>query len=360
MRKVLCSFLCFWLCQVPLLMVLSRTTVAVLPDRIPAFVLNFNLDPSTRYNEVFEHYKYQIIEMENNMMHAISPSYRNLFINNTDKFKEANPEAYFSMQSLANITQLPIWQTLLVNAVVDITSFCTSVVGVMTDGSIIHGRNLDFDFPSILQPLVYRSLIQFNGRIIGEGICIAGYIGFYTAIRYDAFSVSYNVRMYPHTNTTEITANILREWEPGVMPTAQAIEAALLHNKTYKDASLYLQSQHVNTPCYVILAGVKHSDANEGIVITRDPYGTNHTQELNVAEDIWYLAQGNSDWWKEYDARYEATVSYLKTLGRNNLTMESLVTEVLNKTGVIQWVTIFTASMSAEKRILDAYLTPLP
>lgn len=328
---------------------------------LPSFVINFDEAATTRYNKIFHHYRNQIVEMENDMMHSIAPSYRQLFIDNVDKFAISNPEAYQAMSALANITSLPLWQTLLVNAVVDITSFCTSVVGVMTDGTVIHGRNLDFDFPTVLQPLVYRAYISRKGVIVGEGACIAGYIGFYTAIRYGSFSISYNVRMYPHTNTSEITANILREWEPGVVPAAQAIERALLDNNTFHDASTYLQEQPLNTPCYLILAGVAGvKGANEGVVITRDPYGVNATHSLDVENGVWYVAQGNLDWWLTNDTRYQSTVTYLEALGRDQLNMETLVTDVLNKTGVVQLMTIFTASMSASKQALDVYLTPLP
>jgi N-acylethanolamine-hydrolysing acid amidase len=355
----------------------------VLPDVLPYFTVNFDEDASTRYNVIFKHYKKQIIEMENDLMYSISPNYRQLFQNttNTDMMRQTNPEAYYAMQSLSNIINLPLWQTLLVNAVVDITSFCTSVVAVQSDGQIIHGRNLDFDFPTVLQPLVHRVYLQVDGRIVGEGICIAGYVGLYTAIRYKAFSLSYNVRMYPHTNMTEINSNIAREWTPGVIPAAQAIEIAILRNNSFAEAKAYLETQAVNTPCYFILAGIGNSrlnrkdlevngtgnksypsaigSDNEGIVITRDPYGVNHTKSLDLGRNVWYLAQGNLDWWSTSDARYEATVTYLESVGREDISMETLVTQVLNQTGVLQWITIFTASMSSEINRADVYLTNL-
>lgn len=89
----------------------------------------------------------------------------------------------------------------------------------MENGTIIHSRNLDFDYPKIMVELVYKALIQKSGRIIAEAPAIAGYIGFYTGLRYDTFTVSYNVRML-RTNMRDILANIDREFVPGVIPTA--------------------------------------------------------------------------------------------------------------------------------------------
>ncbi len=47
-------------------------------------------------------------------------------------------------------------------------------------------------------------------------------------------------------------------------------------------------------------------------------------------------------------------------LGREEVTPTTIVTEVLNMTGVVQWITIYTASMSAEAGVADVYFTPLP
>lgn len=126
------------------------------------------------------------------------------------------------MEALGKITGLPTYQALLVNSIVDFSSFCTSIVARMENGTVIHGRNLDFDFPTVMVHLVYRAMIKSKGKIVGEAAAIAGYIGFYTGLRYDTFTVSYNVRLL-RTNMSEITENINMEFVPGVKPNAQLI-----------------------------------------------------------------------------------------------------------------------------------------
>jgi hypothetical protein len=338
------------------------TVAAAIPDTLTSFVLNFDEHPSTRYNKVFHYYKKTLIVMENDMMHSIAPAYRDLVQNNTEKYLENNPEAYYAMNSLANITGLPLWQTLLVNSVVDITSFCTSVVARMSNGTIIHGRNLDFDYPAVLQTLVYRAYVEKNGVIIAEAACLAGYVGFYTAVRYSTFTVTFNVRMLAHLNTSDITANIEREWESGVIPAAQAIQEAVLWNSSFVTAVDFLSQRKLNIPCYIILAGTNEASQNGdypgGVILARDPYGLNHTQELDV-DDNWYIVQTNADWWAVSDTRYNTTVSNLEILGQASVNMSSLVTDVLNKTGVVQLITIFSSSLSAQLNSLDVYFTPL-
>jgi hypothetical protein len=58
--------------------------------------------------------------------------------------------------------------------------------------------------------LVYRAKIKKGGIIVAEAAAIAGYIGFYTGIRFDTFTISYNVR-FIRKNITEIMENIDRE-----------------------------------------------------------------------------------------------------------------------------------------------------
>lgn len=350
----------------------ARSVAPIVPDKIPAFVINFDEPAASRYNEVFRHFHDEIIAMENSIMYSIAPVYRSMFMNNTDKIAQSNPEAFDAMQSLASITGLPVWQTLMVNSLVDFYSYCVSIVGVMADGSIIHGRNHDVDNPALFQPILHRIFIKSGGVIVGEAASHAGFIGFYTAMRYDAYSVTYNTRMYPHTNTSQILENIQREWTPGVQTVAQAIESVVLHRKSMALAVQYLETKPLVTPAYLILANAAVSVADNvkavaGMVITRDPSVLNRTDVLHYPGDshnasdtsAWYLVQGNKDNWQTEDSNYVAAVERMEALGRPRLTLETLVTEVLNCTGVAGPYTSYSASMSAQSKTLDVYFTPL-
>jgi len=47
--------------------------------------------------------------MENMFMHSVAPQYRTIFQKKTDHFLYYNPEAFYAMESLAKITNLPVW-----------------------------------------------------------------------------------------------------------------------------------------------------------------------------------------------------------------------------------------------------------
>jgi len=64
------------------------------------------------------------------------------------------PEVYGFAESLSKTldSKINVPEALLVNSIVDFSSFCTSIVAITSDNKeIIHVRNLDFDFPSDMQ-----------------------------------------------------------------------------------------------------------------------------------------------------------------------------------------------------------------
>jgi hypothetical protein len=89
--------------------------------------------------------------MESLFSESIAPQYRQFFQDNEEALQKKDPDTYLIMHNLANTIGIETWQALMVNNVVDFYSYCTSIVARMSDGTIIHGRNLDFDFPSVMQ-----------------------------------------------------------------------------------------------------------------------------------------------------------------------------------------------------------------
>ncbi|TNV77093.1 hypothetical protein FGO68_gene7739 [Halteria grandinella] len=325
-------------------------SASLTPSDLPVFTLDFDEHPSTRYTALFTHYKAQLLQMETMFLHSVAPQYRDEFKEKAPLFKDHNPEAYYSMEALAQIIGMETHETLLVNSIVDFSSWCTSIVARMENGTIIHARNLDFDYPSMMVHLVYKALIKKDGRIVAEAAAIAGYIGFYTGLRYDTFTVSYNVRM-ERLNQSDILKNIDYELKSGVLPAQQLIQRALLESTSYDEAVSLIVYHPVNTPCYIILGGKAR---NEGIVITRDRDRLNQTMSLNFKR--WFVAQTNKDWWRAPDPRYQATEERLQNLTQAGVNPESLVSEVLRANGVLQSITIFQAAMSAGMGTFDVYL----
>ena len=49
---------------------------------VPEFIIDFNVHPSERYNEVFEYFKEPLYEMEELFIYSLAPQYRQFFKDN--------------------------------------------------------------------------------------------------------------------------------------------------------------------------------------------------------------------------------------------------------------------------------------
>lgn len=79
----------------------------------------------------------------------MDPAYLQFFIDNSDQFEEQQLEVFeFAKGLSAGLNyEITTEQALLVNSIVDFSSFCTSIVAV-NQTKVTHVRNLDFDFPA--------------------------------------------------------------------------------------------------------------------------------------------------------------------------------------------------------------------
>jgi len=79
------------------------------PADVPRFVVDFDRPASERYVEIYEHFKEDIVKMENVFYKTINDKYRSVFVGeNLEKFKAAQPDTYDAMASLSKVTGLPI------------------------------------------------------------------------------------------------------------------------------------------------------------------------------------------------------------------------------------------------------------
>jgi len=77
----------------------------------------------------------------------------------------------------------------------------------MSNGTIIHGRNLDFDFADQFRNMTYRAKFVRGDKYLFDAVMFAGNVGVYTGMKAGAFSISENQR---NTNdTTGLFENLI-------------------------------------------------------------------------------------------------------------------------------------------------------
>lgn len=92
------------------------------------------------------------------------------------------------------------------NAITEVSTYCTSILARTLDGEISHVRNLDFANTQKMKSLIYIAVFVKDGQVRGSAPSIAGYYGAYTGQKSGKFSFSYNVR----ETTDEVPVSVLR------------------------------------------------------------------------------------------------------------------------------------------------------
>jgi len=98
-----------------------------------------------------------------------------------------------------------MYQALFLNYIYELQAYCTSIVARQADGTIIHGRNLDFDEADAMRDITFIAQYVKDGEVLFNAVQFAGTIGIYTGVREGGFSVSENNRY------SDITLEKIRE-----------------------------------------------------------------------------------------------------------------------------------------------------
>lgn len=98
------------------------------------------------------------------------------------------------IKGIAEDLEIDYIDAVLINYIYEFEAFCTSIIVKNSNGTIIHGRNLDFGFSEALRNTTYIANFYKNDEHIFDAVMFAGYIGIMTAEKAGAYSLSINLR----------------------------------------------------------------------------------------------------------------------------------------------------------------------
>jgi N-acylethanolamine-hydrolysing acid amidase len=201
----------------------------------------------------------------------------------------------------------------------ELSAFCTSVVAYQADGTIFHGRNLDFLFETTMRNITFQGEFYKNGTLLYTAVMYAGLNGVPTGWR-DEFSISINNRKPSNrTSATDLLENIGLIFM-GYSQNMKLIRDTLQECSTYDCAFKKLTYTPQIAPSYFAIAGSKNK---QGAVITKDRMGPAHIDLLTP--DNWYVAQTNDDHWTGVcTIRCQYVRESMDAIGRDNITPEKL------------------------------------
>ncbi|KAM3621045.1 uncharacterized protein V6R79_005167 [Siganus canaliculatus] len=254
------------------------------------------------------------------------------------------PQPYAGeIRGLASHLKGSVADVIILNFAYEVSAFCTSIVAQDKNGTVYHGRNLDYPHP-VLRNLTVNIVFLKNGEVAYHGTSFAGYVGLWTGQSPNKFSVSGDQRGTDHWWNwwKNIVSAVLFRRSPVSWLVRETLEEA----DDFLDAVMRLSKIPIITGVYYIVGGVK---AREGVVITRNRVGPADIWPLDPLEGGWYRVETNFDHWlppPTKDHRREAANKALNATGQDHISMQTLY-QVLSLFPVCNGITVYTTIMSA-------------
>ena len=221
---------------------------------------------------------------------------------------------------------------------------CTSIVSEAINGTIYHGRNLDYTFgTSELSNMTVIIDFQEGGKTVYTGTTFAGMVGLLTAQKPHQFTVTLNERDQGDWWMNALEALVAGTHGIAALHIRDAIASKQMD---FESALLFLADKPLIAPCYIIIGGTK---AREGVVITRDRIAALDLWRLDGERGRWYLVETNYDHWvppPSDDDRRDPAIKAMNETTRAGLNPTSLF-GVMSTPPVLNDGTTYTVIMSA-------------
>lgn len=316
------------------ILIFSLLAVITLGDSVPLrYQVSLNEAPESRWAHVQSPYAATIKTFaQNYAKYSITPLKLDLLVTLLHR-GWITPEFDRELHGMAKTVDITYKEAVFLNFMYEYNAFCTSIVVRLQNGTIIHGRNLDYDSEAFLRNTTVTIDVSKDGKLLYTSVGFAWYLGVGTGISYSGFSITQNQRDAGSKFDNFIA--LLLGYEGDLW----AIRKVLTESKNYDDAYNYLYRAKLADATYYILGGV---NADEGSVLVRSRAKTLGSPQLN--DTNWYVVQTNYDPWvtdPSYDDRKTVAVQQLLKFGQENMNIDTLF-EVLSVSPVLNPSTVFT------------------
>lgn len=305
-----------------------------LAAQLPTFEIDLNSNPITRYDHITKHYSERFTELtkefKNGVLKLIPMRVQHTLRYIYDNMIKKNHIEYsLELKGIADSLNTTESDLFILQATVELLAACTSIVVSLPDGTVIHGRNLDYDvFTNILKGIRYLGIYKKDGKEQFRCIEFSGLIGLTTCVKPGKFALSFNERYDEEGG--DIMNRLLEALYSGYLIGIWAFREVMEQANSYAEAvEMLVRFKSIGYGYYTISGPGK----NEGMVISRSREKADDLWKLT--EDEWFLVQVNTDWWKpippnDLDRRTLAQ-QRIKEIGRENMNMQRLLNDVLRK-----------------------------
>jgi N-acylethanolamine-hydrolysing acid amidase len=254
----------------------------------PRYQLNLDLAPEDRWTEIVTAYNDTIHDSLNSLFENNKEIHELLEV--ASVVMKARPSAvktwfgdeqYTEMESIARLTNLDLDILAAISTIYDLSASsnqdgraCTGIVIQNDKDEIIHGRNLDYNFPPQMENLT--AIVDFtrDGKVVFTSVSYIFMTAFNTAMKPGVFSLSQDER-----DQGSVLINMYDLFLHPRRSTFSTMRDVMENAETFEDALNMLSTVPLPASSYFILGG---TDPGQGAVITRN---------RDDAEDVWRLGQ---------------------------------------------------------------------
>ncbi len=333
-----------------LLLLLFCSAYVASESTLPAkkYSINLDVEASQRWNQVAIDHASAITELLSQVVGRLPEAVVKLVNVMNINVADLLPYPYgVELAGLARVANVSEKDALLANMIYELTAYnrsgaaraCTSIVTETADGNVIHARNFDYGFSSVLRDLVIEVDFMENGKVVYTGTTFAGLVGLPSAMKPSGFTISIDER-----NSGTIWENAFEGLIAGTHGIAHLVVRDLVANPLYdfKMAVQSLASTSLITSIYAIMSG-----PGQGVVMTHGRPSVIDTWWLGT-NNTWFLVETNYDHWKAppaMDDRRDVAIKGMMTTGKAKMSVSTVV-DVLSIPPVLNPGTIFTNVMS--------------
>jgi len=328
---------------------LRQQALARKPQIVKRFELDLDLPPERRWMQIYSDPLFTNASRDvkdyfaSNIPAWTLPLLERIAADLRGHFHEYGDE----MQGIAKVLHMPIGMVVLVNLVYTLEGIagsgckqrnstgpcpdhakgpglCTSIVAKASDGSMWHGRNMDWNMPANLRKYVFDVDFIRQGRRVFRTTTVAGLVGALHGFRPDGFSVSINAR----NHGGNVLPNLLKFLiETKARTSTHLIRAALEAASNFDNALHMLSDTSLVEPVYYIIGGPA---AGQGAVVARDRKGPHDVWLMNKTSvpSPWFLLQTNYDRWlspPSWDDRRTPGIQHMLSLGQSSVDESGLL-----------------------------------
>jgi len=346
-------------------------------DKVPNYVINLDLSPTQRWNELAADKSEQIKHLLTTFKTFVrawgnaSEEVIQFIDSDLGYLAETFPAPFGDeMKGIGKASGIPLGEIVLYNIFYELFTVCTSIVAQDSSGKLYHARNLDFGLfmgwniqnktwkiTEALRPTLVNLEFTRNGKTLYKSVNYAGYVGVITGIKPGVFTFSMDERFNINGGYIGVIEWLLGDRKAKWMSflTREVMEFA----NSYEEAQRMLANTPMLAPSYFILGGNQSGQAS---VITRARSKAIDIWNMDVSKGMWYLLETNYDHWKSpffLDDRRTPGKKCMNKLTQANVSFAGLF-DVLSSRPVLNKLTTYTALMQVNDGTLETYLQYCP